>query len=246
MSESPKFDHLLHCVPDVHRAVADYTSAGLPAHVNPPHLGMRNGAWRLDTRYIEILTVEDRAEFSASPFGIAIADWMPAIDSLIGNGGGALNFAIHVTDAAETADRLREEGHRPELTTFTLEGSPVSFHEVVLKGAPDWAPFFITYSPAPEVLMRQAPDGRVNRGEHDLAGFVVETPDPEASAAWLSRVARVPLDPTGRIAELPGGHVHFAPGSADRITALLLTGGRPPATTLHGLTVSNVTSKVDA
>lgn len=43
MSESPRFDHLLHCVPDVPRAVGDYTAAGLPAHVNPPHRGMRNG-----------------------------------------------------------------------------------------------------------------------------------------------------------------------------------------------------------
>lgn len=101
---------------------------------------------------------------------------MPAIDSLIGSGGGALNFAIHVTDAAETAERLRQEGHSAELTTFTFDGSPVSFREVILKGAPDWAPFFITYSPAPEVLAQQAAEGRVNRGVHDLAGFVVETP----------------------------------------------------------------------
>lgn len=128
-AESPEFDHLLHCVPGVESAVEAYTAAGLPGHTNPPYLGFQNGAWRLDVRYIEILTVVDRAEFAGSPYGRAMASSMPFVDDLLANGGGGLNFAIHVTDVAGTTERLRRDGHEVELVTFAREGSPVSFRE---------------------------------------------------------------------------------------------------------------------
>ncbi|MEV0373997.1 VOC family protein [Streptomyces sp. NPDC050636] len=233
--ESPSFDHLLHCVPDVEAAVAAYTATGLPAHTNPPYLGFQNGAWRLDTRYIEILTVVDRAEFAPSPYGQAMADWMPRVDELFAAGGGALNFAIHVTDVGATTERLRREGHQVELLTFAREGSPVSFQEAMLIGAPPWAPFFITYRPDRQVILDKYSAGRVARGPHDLAGFVIETPDPLASAAWLSRLTGIPLGTSDSVVPLPGGQVHFVQGPADRITALLLAEGNPPTATVNGL-----------
>ncbi|UNO40200.1 VOC family protein [Streptomyces sp. MST-110588] len=235
LAESPEFDHLLHCVPDVDTAASAYTAAGLPAHANPPYLGYRNGAWRLDTRYVELVSVVDRAEFEDSPYGVAMADWMPHIDTLVAEGGGALNFAVHVGDVGATTERLRRAGHRVELTTFAREGSPVSFREAILPDAPIWAPFFITYTPTPQVILEKYSAGRVARGPHDLAGFVIETPDPLASAAWLSELTGVPLDTTGSVLLLPGCRVHFAAGPADRITTLLLKEGTPPTTTVHGL-----------
>ncbi|WP_216586774.1 VOC family protein [Streptomyces brasiliscabiei] len=236
--ESPEFDHLLHCVPEVESAVAAYASAGLPGHANPPYLGFRNGAWRLDVRYVEILTVVDRTEFARSPYGGAMAPLMPFVDELLAAGGGALNFAVHVTDVAATAERLRRDGHEVELLTFAREGSPVSFREAFLLDAPRWAPFFITYTPGRQVILDTYRGGGGNRGEHDLAGFVVETPDPAGAAAWLSRLTGVPAapgEPGETVVPLPGGHVHFTSGPADRITELLLTGGTPPTTVIRGL-----------
>ncbi|NEB80370.1 VOC family protein [Streptomyces sp. SID14478] len=235
--ESPEFDHLLHCVPEVESAVAAYTEAGLPAHANPAHLGFRNGAWRLGVRYIEILSVVDRAEFAGSPYGRAMKPMMPFVDDTLAAGGGALNFSIHVTDVAATTERLRRQGHEVELLTFAREGSPVSFREAFLRDAPRWAPFFVTYTPDRQVILDTYRGGGGNGGTHDLAGFVIETPDPSAAAAWLARLTEVPVDAGGTVVPLPGGHVHFAAGPADRITTLLLTGGTPPITDIRGLAV---------
>lgn len=47
--------------------MAAYTAAGFPAHTDPPYLGFQNGAWRLDARYVEILTVVDRGEEAVVP-----------------------------------------------------------------------------------------------------------------------------------------------------------------------------------
>ncbi|MEV4434480.1 VOC family protein [Streptomyces sp. NPDC049585] len=238
--ELPQFDHLLHCVPDVEGAVAAYTRAGLPAHANPPHRGFRNGAWRPDARYVEILTVEDRAAFEASPYGEAMVPWMPRIDALLAAGGGALNFAVHVADVTATTERLRRQGYAVDLHTFTSQGAPVSFAEAVLTGpdTPPWAPFFITYTPDRETLFRTYRAATTRRGPHDLAGFVIETPDPAAAAAWLARLTglRAGGDATAPVVPLPGAHVHFAEGPADAVTALLLTdGGTPGAQEIAGL-----------
>ncbi|GHA16289.1 VOC family protein [Streptomyces purpurascens] len=233
-SESPEFDHLLHCVPDVGSAVAAYAATGLPGHTNPAYLGFQNGAWRLDVRYVEILGIVDRAVFAGSPYGKAMTPMMPFVDELLAAAGGALNFAIDVTDICATADRLRSDGHEVELVTFAREGSPVSFREAFIADAPRWAPFFISYTPDRQVILDTYRGGGGNRGDHDLAGFVIETPDPAASAAWLSRLTGVPAaEPT--VVPLPGAHVHFTSGPADRITTLLLSEGTPPSADISGL-----------
>ncbi|GAA4697760.1 VOC family protein [Streptomyces youssoufiensis] len=235
--ESPEFDHLLHGVPDVPSAVAAYTAAGLPAHVNPPYLGFQNGAWRLDVRYVEILTVVDHAEFADSPYGRAMAPMMPFVTDQIAAGGGGLNFAVNVTDATATTERLRRAGHEVELVTFAKEGSPVSFREAFLADAPRWAPFFISYEPDRQVILDTYRGGGGRRGAHDLAGFVIETPEPAVAADWLSRLLCLPTTADGTVVPLPGGHVHFTAGPADRITTLLLSDGTPPTTRVAGLDV---------
>ncbi|OKI01041.1 hypothetical protein A6A06_19475 [Streptomyces sp. CB02923] len=238
-TEAPRFDHLLHCVPDVAAAVRDYTAAGLPAHTNPVHEGFQNGAWRLDDRYVEILTVVDRAVYAPSAFGRATAGWQPRIDALIAAGGGPLNFAVHVTDTAATAERLRRAGHGVDVHDFSFQEGRVTFREAMLTDAdaPPWAPFFITVRADPALLREHEASGRVDRGAFDLAGLLVETPDPHAAATWLSTLTGIPVDAGGTVVPLEGGRVHFAAGPADRITALLLTGDRPPRTEIAGLRI---------
>ncbi|ADD42233.1 VOC family protein [Stackebrandtia nassauensis] len=242
MTESPAFDHLLHCVPDVEATVAKYSAAGLPAHANEPFEGFHNGAWLLDVRYVEILTIVDRELFAPSAFGKATTGWMPTIDRLMGDGGGALNFAVNVTDVDATAERLRRQGHDVEVTTFSFDGSPVSFREAILTDAPPWAPFFITYTPSREEIWTKLAADRVNRGTHDLTGIVIETPRPDEAATWLSELTGVPRDEDTAAVPLPGATVHFVPGEADQITTLLLAEGNPPTTTVDGLALRPATN----
>lgn len=236
--ESPEFDHLLHCVPDVEAAARAYGETGLPAHANPGHQGYRNGAWRLDSRYVELSSIVDRPTFLNSPYGRAMRGWQPRYDELVARGGGALNFCVHVHDVDVTTRRLRSQGHEVELLAFAREGSPVSFHEAILKEAPPWAPFFITYTPDRETILAKYSAGRVDRGAHDLAGFEIETPDPLGSAAWLSKLLGIPLaESSPTVVPLPLGRVRFTAGPADAITTLLLSGGAPPTATIAGLAV---------
>ncbi|MGH8876535.1 MAG: VOC family protein [Stackebrandtia sp.] len=235
MTETPEFDHLLHCVPDVDKAVDAYRDAGLPAHANRPFDGFHNGAWRLDERYIEILTIVDHQRYARSAFGEATTAWLPEIDRLIAEGGGAMNFAVNVADVDATARRLRGQGHGVEVTDFRLDGSPVGFREAILTDAPPWAPFFITYDPPRTELVQSFAADRVNRGTHDLRGFVIATPNPVEAAIWLGEVIGLPCRDDASIVPLPGASVQFVPGAADHITALLLADGNPPTTTVAGL-----------
>lgn len=231
MTENPEFDHLLHCVPDVAAAAATYTEAGLPAHANEPFDGFHNGGWLLDERYVEILTIADPQRYAVSQFGLFTKDWQPTIDRVIAEGGGGLNFAVNVTDVEATANRLRGQGHTVEVTEFRFEGISVSFKEAILRDAPTWAPFFITYTPHRTEIAEMKAD-HIDRGPHDLAGFVVATPEPDKAAAWLAEVCAVTA--VGATVPLPGATVHFEAGTADRITTLLLTDGAP-TTTIAGL-----------
>ncbi|MEN2422774.1 VOC family protein [Streptomyces rimosus] len=241
-TEAPRFDHLLHCVPDVAAAVREYTAAGLPAHTNPVHEGFQNGAWRLDDRYVEILTVVDREAYAPSPFGRATAGWQPRIDALTAAGGGPLNFAVHVADTGATTERLRRAGHDVDLHDFSFQEGRVTFQEAMLTGdgTPPWAPFFITVRMDPALRREHEASGRIDRGAFDLAGFLVETPDPRGAAAWLGALTGVPVDTSGTRVPLDGGAAHFTAGPADRITTLLLAGERPPRTEIAGLRVRGV------
>lgn len=138
--ERPEFDRLLHWVPDVPEAVRRYTEAGFPAHTNEPFDGFRNGAWRLDERYVEILTVFDEAAYDTGVFGRALRVLRPAVEDVAARGGGAMTFAVNVTDAAASAQRLRLQGHRVEEVVASPEGRDVSFREVFLPDAPSGRP----------------------------------------------------------------------------------------------------------
>ncbi|OZM71456.1 hypothetical protein CFN78_20120 [Amycolatopsis antarctica] len=230
--EKAEFDHLLHWVPDVPAAVDRYRAAGLLAHVNEPRWGFQNGGWRLDERYVEILTVVDAEEFAVSPYAPAWAELRPAVAETSGRGGGAMTFAVNVPDATATAARLRENGHRAIEVPVAFDDS-VGFVEVFLPDTPAWAPFFITYSPPREELLAGVElTGEYDPGPSDLKALVVETPEPERSARWLGELIGVPAN--GRSIPLPGAEVIFEQGPADRITGVIVTALRT-AVEIHGL-----------
>ncbi|MER5883174.1 VOC family protein [Streptomyces sp. NPDC001941] len=220
--ESPRFDHLLHCVPDLDAAVQAYREAGLTAS---PHRQLPVAKAHFGAPFVEIVTVENRPDFLGTDRGRAFAErgWLPYADELAANGGGALTFALRVPDAEAAGARLSADGHRVRTGEFT----PGGFREAVLLDVPQWAPYFVTYVRADE----RTGDG----AGHAVAGLVVETPRPAAAAVWLGEVAGVAADPAGPVVRLPGADVHFTPGPSDAITTLLLTGAAAPTTEVEGL-----------
>ena len=73
-----KFDHLVHWVPDLDVAVRDYQALGFTVQRGGQHpqFGTHNAAWRLDTRYVELIAIRDEAVARA---GLG-PDW-PQIDA---------------------------------------------------------------------------------------------------------------------------------------------------------------------
>ncbi|GAA1468356.1 VOC family protein [Nocardiopsis exhalans] len=230
IAERPEFDHLLHWVPDVTEASAKYTAAGFPAHAGEAANGFQNGLWRLDERYVEIFTVLEDGAYGKGVFGRALTLLRPAIEDIAARGGGAMTFAVNVTDAAAAAQRLRLADHHVEEIVASPEGYDVSFREVFLPDAPFWAPFLITYDPPREQIFTEHAKGRFDPGPHDITAIVIQTADPRHSATWLGGLLGVPVRGTEVL--LPGAHVLFEEGPEDRITGVVTTG---PKTEIDGL-----------
>ncbi|MFF2014251.1 VOC family protein [Streptomyces sp. NPDC058195] len=219
--EDVAFDHLLHYVPDVPEAVRAYSEAGLPAHANDVADGFRNGGWRLDERYVEILSVTDPVAVRASRYARGLDLLAPSIDALEGP-AGAITFAVNVTDAHAVARALRARGHQTEVLEVELAEHGMSFVEVFIVDGPAWWPFFITYTPPRERSLANVPDAAFERGPYDLAGMVVTAPAPHRAASELG--ALLGLEATGHRVPLPGCAVEFEQGGREGITAITVTG----------------------
>lgn len=231
--EKPAFDHLLHWVQDVPAAVSEYRAAGLPAHTNPVMDGFQNGGWRLDARYVEILSVTDAGDLHQSRYARGIELLSPAIDALRG-GHGAITFAVNVTDARGTAERLRGLGYDVAEFDVDLLEHGVSFVEIFpAHDRYPWLPFFITYDPPRDEILEGIDPGAFERGAFDLHGLQITSIDPESACAELSAV--LGLDAVDDTIPLPGGAIEFIPGEREAITTVTLAGGAHPGADIHGL-----------
>lgn len=169
---------------------------------NHAGLGTRNALVPLAGAYVELIAVRDRAEALVSPF----ARTLPAL--VEGGAGGWVGFAVATSAPAALAGRLRARGHdvaehpgrrrRPG-------GEPVVWTMLAVDGPP-WGrarPFAIAWA---------SPPPRAAGGGPDLAGVVVEAPDPAGEARWwVDALGAVPAGPT---AVTVGRHrVEFRAGS---------------------------------
>lgn len=234
-----QFDHLVHFVPDLDAAVRDYRALGFTVQPGGQHpqLGTHNATWRLDTRYIELIAVRDEAAACAG-FG---PRW-PGIDATLRAGGGAVAFAVLVADVAATVANLRSRGVPvDDLQAGSIrrpDGSTSVWQTAALQPGPRWAPFFINYGlPIGQWTARSREQG-FPRDPWSLQGVTVEVPDPAASAGWLEDVLGLDVLRISQHAvevRLPGCAITFAPGPADRITAVVLTGRGAPRGSVAGL-----------
>lgn len=230
-----RFDHLLHWVPDPDAAQAQYQALGF--HVAPggqhPGRGTQNRLCHFGLPYVELLSIHDRAQAEGSN----LSALLPSVDALLSAGGGSRMFAISVDDLDATVARLRAAGlslgevfdgarQRPD-------GSLVSWRTARLADGPAWRPFFIEWGvplAQREADLRRRGIVRSPQDQWGLRQLVVETPDPQAGLAWLSRALDLPvlsLGADGYAVPLPGAYVAVRAGAADRITRLAFMGEGP-------------------
>jgi hypothetical protein len=142
-----QFDHLVHWVPDLGAAVRDYQALGFTVRPGGEHpqFGTHNAAWRLDTRYMELIAVRDEAVARAGP------DW-PDIDVTLRAGGGVLGFRVLIADITATVANLRSRGvpvGGPQAGSIRrADGSTSVWQGASLQDGPGWAPFFHQLRPS--------------------------------------------------------------------------------------------------
>jgi hypothetical protein len=234
-----RFDHLVHWVPDLDAAIRDYQALGFTVQPGGQHpqLGTHNAAWRIDTRYIELIAVRDEAAARAS-----LGPHWPEIDATLDAGGGVLGFGVLVADVPATVAGLRSRGTRvgdPQAGSLRRsDGSTKVWCGASLREGPGWAPFFINYGrPIDEWAARFRQQG-FPKDPWALHGVTVEVPDPAAGAGWLADVLGLEvlrIGPDAARVPLPGFAITFARGPADRITAVTLTGPGAPMGSVAGL-----------
>jgi catechol 2,3-dioxygenase-like lactoylglutathione lyase family enzyme len=234
-----QFDHLMHWVPDLDAAMQDYQGLGFTIQPGGEHpgVGTRNASWRIDARYIELITVHDEGVARAG-FGPA---W-PAIDATLRAGGGALAFAILVSDVTATVTELRSRGVSVEdARTGSIQqpdGSTFTWALAFISEGPSWAPFLINYGVPVDEWSAQFRGPGLPIGPWSLDHVVLEASDPAEGAAWLANVLGLPISEIGQGAvgvPLPGCTIAFVHGPANRITRVVLAGADAPVGEVAGL-----------
>ncbi len=194
-----------------------------------PHIhvyGLRNAVLPAGGGFIEIVEPV-REDASAARF-------------LNRRGGDAGYMVIlQVADATAERDRIAALGVRVVENISMADYRAAHFHPADFGGvlvsvdqqlsAPDHLAPDADWTPA-------GPDWRAAKGEValDLAGVVIEGPDPDALAArWSQLLARPLSGPDGRRLKLDRGEIRFAlsvSGASTSISKILLSGDVEPAT----------------
>lgn len=234
-----QFDHLTHWVPDLDTAMRDYQALGFTVRRagQHPQFGLHNAGWRLDTRYIELIAVRDE-EVARAGLG---PGW-PEIDAMLRAGGGVDGFAVLVADVSATVADLRSRGiHVSDPQTGSIQrtnGSIGMWQRASLLDGPRWSPFFINYGRTVDEWAARFRDKGYPKDPWVLQCMTVEVPDPSASAGWLADAFGLDVSDIGQDAAqvpLPGCAIEFVPGSADRITAVVLNGPGAPQGSVAGM-----------
>lgn len=241
-----RFDHVVAWVPDLDEAVRRYRAEGF--HVvyggEHPMWGTHNALCHFGLPYLELIAVVDTALTPAGPAHI-----FRGSDRLLARGGGALTFAVAVSDIAAAVERLRERGlavadpvpgerRRPDGTRLTWRMAPI-------ETGPAWRPFLIEWGEADgrrlASLRDQGIDAPHPLGDVALDRLVVTSRDPEGDAAWAARLTghgAEPLDGAWRV-PLPGCDIVLTAGDAEpRIAEVVLRGPVAQSADLFGLRVT--------
>src|SRR5262249_47927501 len=247
------FTGLAHLVPDLEAAAAAYRALGFPIvgpHDGPTNTGIRTATWFTSgLEYIEAVGVVDRARAAA-----AYPDWA-AMERVQRAGGGAGRFHLLAADVPALVEHLKARGvpvaGPVERSITRVTGATERYTTArVLAGHP-WDPFFISYGVPPRERDALLPARDPPAGPWTVARLVVETPVPDAAAAWLSDLLGVAVsacgaddaEPDGQLVAVPGCPLVFRAGAADRIVEVVLEGADAPTGAVAGLRYRPATAR---
>ncbi|MBE3590167.1 MAG: VOC family protein [Firmicutes bacterium] len=241
-----RFDHLVAWVPELDEAVRAYRARGFHVKYGGEHpmWGTHNAVCHFGLPYVELIAVVDPALTPAGPAHI-----FRGAGRLLARGGGALTFAVAVSDVEAAAERLRERGlsvadpvpgerRRPDGTRLTWRMAPI-------EAGPSWRPFLIEWGEADSrrlaSLREQGLDAPHPLGDLALDHLVIASRDPAADATWAARLTGRGAAPEGGVwrVPLPGCDlVLIAESGEPGIAEVVLRGPIPQSFDLFGLRVT--------
>jgi len=187
-----RLDHVTIAVPDLQQGIAQYTKMGFNVHAAGTHpgRGTHNAVAFNTADYLELLTIRDPAEYTASRVPGATGT---SLDVFIAQGGGIRQIAVQSDDLAADVAAMRSRdvdvSDAVEGGRRTPDGRELRWKTAVL-GAKNPLPiFFIQHLTALETRRTQVPGaGEHPNGVYRLERSYIVCRDAESEAATYARV----------------------------------------------------------
>ena len=190
-------DHVMICVPDLTKGIAQYHKMGFNIHPGGAHpgKGTHNAIALNKEDYIELLAVRDAAEYAASG---KPGTWNTGLTDFVAAGGGIRYIVLQSDDlvAEVTAMRGRgvDVGDVTDGSRRTPAGQELRWKSAVLGPKNPLPIFFIQHVTPMEARREQVPiTGNHPNGVYTLERTYIVAHDAEATAATYAKVLGMPL-----------------------------------------------------
>jgi len=191
-----RIDHVMICVPDLLRGIAQYGKMGFnifPGGVHPGK-GTHNAIALNNDDYLELLAIHDQAEYAASG---KPGTWNTGLTDFIAAGGGIRYVVLQSDDLTTEVAAMRKRGvdvsDAMEGSRRTPAGLELRWKSAVLGPKNPLPLFFIQHlTPMEERRKQVAVAGNHPNGVYKLERAYIVTHDAEAAAATYANVLGMP------------------------------------------------------
>jgi len=195
-----RIDHVMICVPDLDRAIAQYRNLGFGMHVGGRHpgKGTHNAiAFNADD-YVELLAIHDATEYKAG--AARPGHSAGGLAEYIAAGGGIRYVILQSDDLARDVAAMRARGVDVSDAVDGARRTPSGLDlrwKIAMPGPANPLPLlFIEHLTPVEVRRTQVPDaGRHPNGVTALERAYIVTPDVAAATALYAKVLGTPAPP---------------------------------------------------
>lgn len=192
-----RIDHVVICVPDLPRAMAQYRKLGFNIYPGGVHPGMgtHNAIALNQDDYIELLAIRDQAEHKVA--AARPGSWGAGVADFIASGGGIRYVVLQSDDLAADVAAMRSRGVDVGDTIDGSRRGPAGQElrwKLAVLGPQDALPvFFIQHLTPMAERRKQVPvAGDHPNGVYALERAYIVTPDAESAAAMYAKVLGLP------------------------------------------------------
>jgi len=197
-----RIDHVMICVPDLARGMAQYSRLGFDVQPGGAHpgIGTHNAIAFLQDDYVELLAVRDLPELQAAA---SKGSWSGDLPGFIAAGGGIRYLILHSDDLAADVAAMRgrgvDVGNVTEGSRRTPAGQELRWKSALLGPKNPLPVFFIQHlTPLAERRQQVPAAGKHPNGVHTLERAYIVTPDAAGTAALYAKVLGMPQPPMQR------------------------------------------------